>query len=312
MSPASPARHAIAAAIESAAGWFHVRELERGVWLLAEPPHVNTWLVVGSDRAALIDTGLGVAAIRPVVEAITPLPIMVTNTHSHFDHIGGNHEFDEIAIHEDGAALIAGDVPADLLRGYLSYVDDLERALPTYLEADGRFFFGLTEADRPRPFPASARTGGWRIQPSRATATLSDGDRIDLGGRALTVVATPGHSPDHVSFVLEREGALFAGDAVSTGAIYAQWPESEVSVFCNSAMSLANLANELRVVYVHHFQRHSASTEILREVADGLQTLRDGDATFRPNRDCAGQAVREAVFADFSIFVRSKEEHEEQ
>ena len=210
--------------LADAHSWFVVCPVEPGIWLIGEPPHVNSWLVVGRERAALIDTGLGVASMRAAAAALTELPIVVTNTHAHFDHVGSNYEFDEILIHERGAYVLEQGVPGELLRGYLGYVDELEAALTAYLRADERFFFNFVEADRPRPFPAHARTGGWQIPASRATGTLVDGDRIDLGGRELTVVATPGHSPDHVSFVLEREGVLFAGDAVSTGAIYAQWP----------------------------------------------------------------------------------------
>jgi glyoxylase-like metal-dependent hydrolase (beta-lactamase superfamily II) len=279
--------------------WFRVREIEPGIWLIAEPPHVNTWLVVGRERAALLDTGLGIAPIRPLAEAIAGVPVTVVNTHSHFDHVGGNHEFDDILIHELGAPLLEHDVPAELLAGYLGYVEELERALPAYLAADRRFMFALTPGDEPRPFPRA----GWRIPASRASGTLEEAERVDLGGRELTVLHTPGHSPDHVALLLEREGVLFAGDAVSTGAIYAQWPESDVSAFATSATRLASLAPDLRVVHVHHFQRHSAPPSLLAHVAAGFEALLAGDVSFRPNRDCAGQPVREAVFAEFSIYL---------
>jgi len=43
--------------------WFQTRQLHAGVWLVAEPSHVNTWLVAGRERAVLLDTGLGIAPI---------------------------------------------------------------------------------------------------------------------------------------------------------------------------------------------------------------------------------------------------------
>ncbi len=288
---------------QAASDWFRVREVERGVWLLAEPPHVNTWLVVGSERAALIDTGLGVTPIRPLAEAISPVPVTVVNTHAHFDHVGGNHEFDDILIHPAGAPLLERSVDERLLAGYRSYAAELARVLPAYLEADRRFLFGMAPADEPRAFPS----GEWTIPASRASGTLADGAAVDLGDRRLRVVATPGHSPDHVSLVLEPDGALFAGDAVSTGAIYAQWPESDVVAFAVSARRLAELAGDLRVVYVHHFLRAAAPPAFLAEVAEGFEVLAAGGATLRANRDCAGQAVREAVFDEFTIFVPTEE-----
>ena len=105
----------------TADAWFYTREVAPGVWLIAEPQHVYTWLVAGSDRAVILDTGMGVAPIRPVAEALTSAPVSVVNTHYHFDHVGGNHEFDDIAIHEIGAPLIELDVPREMLDAYVDY-----------------------------------------------------------------------------------------------------------------------------------------------------------------------------------------------
>ena len=74
----------------SAQAWFDVRPLAEGVFLIAEPGHVNNFLVVGDDRAVLLDTGLGVADIRTVAEGLAGKPLSVVNSHYHFDHSGGN------------------------------------------------------------------------------------------------------------------------------------------------------------------------------------------------------------------------------
>jgi glyoxylase-like metal-dependent hydrolase (beta-lactamase superfamily II) len=281
--------------------WFRVKEVRDGVWLLGEPPHVNTWLVVGSGAAALIDSGMGVRPIRPVVERITDLPVIVLNTHSHFDHIGGNHEFDRVLIHPEGVAQLARDVPSDLLAEYLEYAAEMEKSLPQYIHADRRFFFSLAAADEPRHFPADERS--WRIPGVRADGVLEDGYVVDLGDRRLRVVATPGHSPDHVSFVLDPDAVLFAGDAISTGAIYVQWPESDLAAFAGSAARLAALAPEIDTVLVHHWLRYAALPGFLDDVAGGSAATLQGRAVFRDNRDCAGQRVREAVFGEFSLFL---------
>ncbi|HUW77683.1 MAG TPA: MBL fold metallo-hydrolase [Candidatus Nanopelagicaceae bacterium] len=289
--------------LQNADGWFRVREVEPGIWLLAEPGHVNSWLVVGDTQAALIDSGMGVRPIRPVVEAITNLPVLVVNTHSHFDHIGGNHEFEQILIHPDGVSLVAKDVPRGLLEEYVQYAEEMEQALPSYLEADRRFFFSLAPADEPRPFAIRSEDNNWRIPGTRASGVLSDGYVVDLGGRTLQVIATPGHSPDHVALLLKPDGVLFAGDAVSTGAVYVQWPESNLETFARSAERLAALSKDIHVVLVHHWLRYAAMPSFLSDVAEGTQELILGRANFRTNRDCSGAKVREAVFDEFSIYL---------
>lgn len=54
------------------------------------------YLLCGIEKAVLIDTGLGVANIKTVVDSLTTLPVMVITTHVHWDHIGGHRYFDYI------------------------------------------------------------------------------------------------------------------------------------------------------------------------------------------------------------------------
>src|SRR5947208_16733207 len=95
--------------------WFATRQLDDDVFLIAEPPHVNSFLVVGDERAALIDSGMGIGRIRPVAESLTDRSIEVVNTHYHWDHSGGDEEVERTALHELGAEqLAAGLSAADL------------------------------------------------------------------------------------------------------------------------------------------------------------------------------------------------------
>src|SRR5215203_318122 len=82
--------------------WFVVSEPSRGVFAIREPLQVDdvrSYLIAGSEKAILVDTGTGVGDIRKIVEQLTDLPVGVVNSHSHWDHIGGNWRFDDIAIH---------------------------------------------------------------------------------------------------------------------------------------------------------------------------------------------------------------------
>jgi glyoxylase-like metal-dependent hydrolase (beta-lactamase superfamily II) len=132
---------------------------------------------------------------------------------------------------------------------------------------------------------------------------LRDGDRVDLGGRTLTVLHTPGHSPDSICLLDEHDGLLFAADTISTGPIYAQLPDSDLEAFAASTRRLADLAPELRSVLVHHFGRVAVEPAFLTTVAEVFETLLAGEVRSAPAKDCLGSDVREVPFAGFSVLL---------
>jgi len=79
--------------------WFEIYRIRPGVFAIYEPrqfEEVISYLILGAKRALLFDTGLGVGRISAVVARLTPLPVTVINSHTHFDHVGGNAEFRDI------------------------------------------------------------------------------------------------------------------------------------------------------------------------------------------------------------------------
>ena len=284
-------------------GWFATRELEHGIYLVGEPVHVNSFLIEGDAAAALIDTGLGIGNIRQAAEALTSRDVFALNTHYHFDHSGGNHWFSTRLIHQDGAPAIQSPVDPDLYRRYGQFSQQLMEALPRFKDLDERFFHFLTEETTPRPLPADFDLASWSYQPTTATRTLREGDTVELGGRDLTVLHTPGHTPDCICLFDERNGVLFGGDTINTGPIYAQLADSNVEAFAESTRRLADLASSVRVIYVPHFLRYAVDPLFLVEVADGFERAAAGEVPLHPAEDYMGDPVREASFDRFSIFV---------
>ncbi|PVZ12901.1 MBL fold metallo-hydrolase [Actinomycetospora cinnamomea] len=284
-------------------GWFHARPVARGVWLVAEPGHVNSFLVAGRDRAVLVDSGLGIAPIRRVVEALTDRPVDVVHTHAHLDHVGGDAEFDRVAIHPAGVAELRAGASASERRRYLAHTRRMLTAADAYRALDRDFFHLLSADSDPRPLPPGVDETTWAPGPALEPALLADGDVVDLGGRALTVLHTPGHSPDSVCFLDEHAGLLFGGDTVNTGPTYAQAPESDLAAFAASTARLADLADDVHLVLMAHFGRAVAEGAYLREVAAAFARLLAGDAVLRPARDCDDDPVREAVFDACSIYL---------
>src|SRR5436309_11482151 len=147
--------------------WFDVRRLEAGVHLVSEPGHVNSFLIEGTRSAVLLDTGLGVGNIRAVAAELTGKPLLVVNSHYHFDHTGGNHQFGEIAIHRVGAELLGRPAPEGLAAAYMDYTRRLLQAWGPYKRADDVYFHLLTVERLIRPLPEQFDRGGSRIIPTR-------------------------------------------------------------------------------------------------------------------------------------------------
>lgn len=287
--------------------WFEVAKLDPGVHLVSEPGHVNSWLIEGSKSAVLFDTGLGVANIRKVAEEITPHKLLVVNSHYHFDHTGGNRFFDEFAIHRIGADLVSKPSPNELADGYMAYTKRLLDAWGPYREADDLYFHLLTSERMIRPLPAGFDPAGYKVVPTIPTRLLDEGDVLDLGGRKLQVLHTPGHSPDCICLLDEANGLLFGGDTINTGPIYAQLEDSNLEHFARSTGRLADMASSYRRVFVCHFLRFDEPAALVTEIAAGFRTLLAGEAFIRDNVDCLNYPVKEACFEHFSIFVPAGE-----
>ena len=158
--------------------------------------------LIDSERPAVIDVG-SAATSDDLIRALTHEGIdhleSIVLTHIHFDHAGGaGHlaaRFPEatVYIHERVAK-------------YLTEPDVLIKGVRSVWGEQTDRLFGL-----PVPIPAE------RVKP------LSDGDTIDLGGRKLRAISTPGHTRAHMVYLDESSGAMICGDAIGL-----QVPGSEV------------------------------------------------------------------------------------
>jgi glyoxylase-like metal-dependent hydrolase (beta-lactamase superfamily II) len=282
--------------------WFAVRELEPGIHLLCEPPHVNSYLIAGTEQAVLFDTGMGISDIRTVVCGLTDLPIRVVNSHHHFDHIGGNQLFSGGAIHEAGAELVQQEIPAEWLEMYMVYVEGMLAHVPAFEKLDRTYFRLLTGDTTPRPLPPEFNPKEWRIVPTAPTQVLRDGDELDIGGRKLHVMHTPGHTVDGICLLDDASGALFGGDTIMAGPIYTHLPTGEVADLARSARRLAtDLRGEVKTIYCQHMLRYSVDQAFLQEVADGAEAVLEGTAKPVRGIDILGQDVTEYWFNRFSI-----------
>jgi glyoxylase-like metal-dependent hydrolase (beta-lactamase superfamily II) len=130
------------------------------------------------------------------------------------------------------------------------------------------------------------------------TGTVRDGSRIDLGGRELEVVATPGHTPDSVCLLDRKNRLLFTGDTFYLGPIYLYGADTSFADFAKSAARMAQLVPQLDLVLPAH-NVPVAEPVYLTRLADAARQVQSGKLKSKPNEN-----LREYTFEGFSILVK--------
>ncbi|MEI7601741.1 MAG: MBL fold metallo-hydrolase [Aestuariivirga sp.] len=288
----------------SQSDWFAVQRLQEQTYLIGEPMHVNSYLILGSERAVLFDTGMGIENIRVAAETITDLPILVVNSHYHFDHAGGNHLFEDIAIHEAGAAALEQGPPPEWFPRYIDFATELLEKYLEFRAIDADWFQVLGTEMQMRPLPEDLARRGWRTLPTVPTQLLRDGDTLNLGDRTLTVMHTPGHTRDCICLIDNDRRLLFTGDTVDSGPIYVHFDDSDIDAFSTSVARLAaEVVPNVDRVFSAHGARYQWYPETITEIARAAELILGGEAPFREAIDCFGDKAHEAFFGDFSITV---------
>ncbi|WP_369221587.1 MBL fold metallo-hydrolase [Streptomyces sp. R39] len=286
----------------SGPAWFQVTETGPGAFVIAEPGHVNSYLLLGDRTALLYDTGMGIGDIGEQVRRLTGLPLLVVNSHHHFDHRGGNASLaahaEDIAVHPRGAALHTDPAPHEWLEAYGHIARGLRKRYEEFHALDTGGFFLTDSRVEVRPAPDLAH---WRIEAVRPTRLLREGDILDLGGRRLQVLHTPGHSPDGICLWEPETGLLLAGDTLISGTFFAHVPGADVTAFADSTRRLAELP--VTTALLGHNLRHRESADFVGRVAEAFAAVRDGRTRPYASTDMFGAPVRRHDFDGFAVLT---------
>ena len=254
--------------------WFEVYRIRSGVFAIYEPRQAEEtigYLIVGAQRALLFDSGMGIGDVREVTAELTKLPVVVLNSHTHFDHVGGNWQFD--TVYGMDTAFTRGSA-----RGGT--------------EVKGEIAAGQICGKLPEGFDATH----YQTRPWKIARFLHDGDVVELGGRRLMVIATPGHTPDAICLWDAANGLLFTGDTYYKGTVWLYRPETDLAAYGRSVQRLAGLAPQVKVVLGAHnvpvmppavlpelaaaFEAVRAGKVVAKKVGDGKVEYRVGEIGF--------------------------------
>jgi glyoxylase-like metal-dependent hydrolase (beta-lactamase superfamily II) len=259
--------------------WFDVYELLPDTFAIYEPNQFEEaicYLVLGGKRGVLIDTGNGIGDLKSLVSKLTTLPVSVVLTHEHYDHVAGAHQFKEIAMFENADALKVLKAGRD------------NSSMQKYLTPDYLW----------KPLPKKFDPKKWEIPSMEPTSLFHEGDIIDLGGRKLEVIYTPGHSPGSVCLLDKKNRLLFTGDHFFPGPLYAHAPDVNLKDYIKSTKKLAARIKEYDYLLSGHNDPWIKSEVILR-VEAAFNTILSGKGKFSEDR-----GLRRYYFKGFDILIR--------
>ena len=149
-------------------------------WLTVGPVQENTWIARqdGAEKALLIDPGDEPETLLKALADLNTTPEAILITHCHFDHVGAVKAMAE-----------ATGAPVYCPAGEVFMLEDINS-----------FAFPGLQFDSYTP-----------------EHTVKDGDTLNLAGFTIDVIGTPGHSPDHVTYSIAAERAIFSGDVLFQG-----------------------------------------------------------------------------------------------
>ena len=250
--------------IESISSWFSVYAVADNTYCLLEANHaeeVISYLVVGTERAALIDTGFGIADIRREVESLTGLPVVVVNTHCHFDHVGDNYRFSDVWAYDDDEEI------ACIERGHS------REQCAEYMSPDAMI-------DLPEGFDLAS----YAVRPSKVTRRLRHLDTIELGGRTLPVHHTPGHSPGSICLLESPNGILFSGDTIYPGTLFAHLDDADFNDYLESLRYLEGFSGRVSRLCPAHNEAYMPK-EALTDALEAFERIASGSAEHEAQGD---------------------------
>lgn len=240
--------------IESISNWFVIYRINKDTFALLEPFHYEeavSYLLIGEEKALLFDTGMGVVSIKQEVEALTNKEIIVLNSHTHYDHVGGNHEFTNV----------------------WAFDNDYEMKRLKNGDYSQKRFKNFEDKNICADLPSDFDKNSYHIKPSLVSKIIKDQERIDLGNRELLIHHTPGHSPASICIQDFQNKLLFTGDTLYPGEMYLDLDGSDFDTYFKSINYLNDLYDEVLFLCSGHNEA-LISKDFLREFKNACEKVK--------------------------------------
>ncbi|NLK86956.1 MAG: MBL fold metallo-hydrolase [Clostridiaceae bacterium] len=246
--------------------WFRQERITDDIILLDDRGQSSIYLVKGSERSLLIDTGWGIGDLPGVAGELTDKPLIVVNTHGHPDHVGGNYQFDSIFINKEDELLLKGCFDRDKRSWAIKYV------------VRGSYPDGFSEEK-------------WVLAKAGGIVHIQENHIFDLGNKTIEVIPVPGHSPGSIALLDRKERMLFTGDSIIEGDIWMYLDESApLEVYLSSLKRLSAVSGSFDMLLPAHCRAPIPKT-VISELIRGVEGILDGSLKGMHHKTFAGEGL---------------------
>jgi len=232
--------------------WFEIIKQKDDLYVIRErldeidprfyTTYTNLYLLIGTHSALLIDTGCGLFPLKPIIDdLILDKTLLVINTHSYFDHVCGNHEFDKVLIHKKEHRLISKPREVIFLR------------------------------DSPKSIVKRYENNNYILLPAKEIQPVINKQVIELGQLSVKIIHTPGHSPGCISLLTSKQ-ELFTGDTVHYGTMYLT--KATLPITLSSISKLLELFQETENIQIYPaHEEFAVGKDLLVDLSNGIKKI---------------------------------------
>lgn len=248
---------------------------------------VYMYLIVGKDSALIIDTGYITTHAKQFARSVTSLPLIAVNTHGHFDHIGGNSQFDTVFISGTDRQLALINSKHDYLRKKVAHAMVIKPEIGDL----------LSDPSVKKEYEVFLSA----VYPNNYSDLPEEG-YFDLGGRRVLFFSSPGHTQGSISLFDPVTGYLFCGDTVCEGKVLLGFEEStSVQTFLQTLYDMQTKCSAWNVKSL--YPGHHKTPVDPRIIEDYIHLCEEGlssrlKSEYVDTGTCQGQC-----FSDFGVKI---------
>ncbi|MCD7820420.1 MAG: MBL fold metallo-hydrolase [Lachnospiraceae bacterium] len=268
---------------------YQVIPLHDDIYLLDDFFHVHCYLIIGKEKALLIDTGVGVGNLADMVKQITEKEVLLVNTHTHPDHIGNNSLFSSVMISQEDKALYDACASESFKR----------KSLPPFIKE--------VDAD----FPEDLMEHMIQKDETVDISYLNDKQILSLGQRNVEIIATPGHTQGSLCFYDSASRSLFTGDTICDQSVLLCFEESaDLTTYRKSLMKLYHRKEEIEKIYSAH-HKIPLDITIVEQYLECVDDVLNGSFTGTYNQSAVGCGIQ-VTHGQIGIRIREMMQNEKR